>query len=117
VLSAEEGGKARVEVLGQEATVRCRAGDGPRAAASICVRTPDLEIAGEGEPGIDGTVVRAVYKGGALRIDFAPAADPERLISFEYPGHEGFEEGARLRLRIVSGWLIPRNGTENRQHA
>jgi iron(III) transport system ATP-binding protein len=97
--------------------VRCRAGDGPRAAASICVRTPDLEIAGEGEPGIDGTVVRAVYKGGALRIDFAPAADPERLISFEYPGHEGFEEGARLRLRIVSGWLIPRNGTEKRQHA
>ncbi|MDH4990643.1 ABC transporter ATP-binding protein [Aquamicrobium lusatiense] len=117
VLSAEEGGKARVEVLGQEATVRCRAGDGPRAAASICVRTPDLEIAGEGEPGIDGTVVRAVYKGGALRIDFAPAADPERLISFEYPGYEGFEEGARLRLRIVSGWLIPGNGTENRQHA
>ena len=109
VLSAE-GGTARVEVLGQEVTVRCRSGDGPRANASICVRTPDLEIAGEGEPGIDGTVMRAVYKGGALRIDFAPAADPDRVISFEYPGHTGFEEGARLRLRIVSGWLIPGSG-------
>lgn len=109
VLSAESG-NARVEVMGHEVTVRCRAGDGPRANASICVRTPDLEIAGEGEPGIDGTVTRAVYKGGALRIDFAPAADPDRVISFEYPGHTGFEEGARLRLRIVSGWLIPGSG-------
>ncbi|MET3660882.1 ABC transporter ATP-binding protein [Aquamicrobium ahrensii] len=106
VLSAE-GGQARVEVLGQEVAVRCRPDDGPRAAASICVRTPDLEIAGEGEPGVEGTVTRAVYKGGALRVDFAPAADPDRVISFEYPGHTGFEEGARLRLRIVSGWLIP----------
>jgi iron(III) transport system ATP-binding protein len=117
VLSAEEGGKTRVEVMGQEVTVRCRPGDGPRANASICVRTPDLEIAGEGEPGIEGTVTRAVYKGGALRIDFAPAADPDRVISFEHPGHTGFEEGVRLRLRIVSGWLIPGNGPEDGQHA
>ncbi|MFC5387547.1 ABC transporter ATP-binding protein [Aquamicrobium segne] len=107
VLAAEKDGKTEVEVLGQKVSVRCRPGEAPRMGANICLRAPDLEIADEKEPGILGTVLRAVYKGGAMRIDFAPDADPEQKISFEHSGHAEFGEGQKLRLQIVSGWLIP----------
>jgi iron(III) transport system ATP-binding protein len=107
VLAAAEAGHTRVEVLGQEAVVRCRPGETPRADAKICVRSSDLEIAGSGEPGFDGTVVRAVYKGGAARIEFAPAGDAGTHLHFDQPEPVGFDSGSAIRMRIKSGWLIP----------
>jgi iron(III) transport system ATP-binding protein len=107
VLSGEEGGHCRVSVLGQEAVVRCRPGEQPREAAKICCRAQDMEMAAAGEPGLDGTVIRAVYKGGSTRIEFAPAADPTVHLHFELPDPNPFQEGAQARIRIRSGWLIP----------
>ena len=107
VLSGAESGHCRVEALGQEIVVRCRPGEKPRADARICIRGPDLIPAQAGEAGIDGTVRRAVYKGGAARIEFAPTAEPNSALHFEQREPGVFEAGAAARLRIVSGWLIP----------
>jgi iron(III) transport system ATP-binding protein len=82
-------------VLGQEIVVRCREGERPRDNAKICCRAPDISAAAAGEPGIDGTVRRAVYKGGVARIEFAPDADPSVYLHFEQPDPNPFEAGAR----------------------
>jgi iron(III) transport system ATP-binding protein len=107
VLDAADGGHCKVEALGQEIIVRCRPGERPRADAKICIRGPDLVSAQAGETGIDGTVRRAVYKGGAARIEFVPAAAPDVALHFEQREPSAFEAGATARLGIVSGWLIP----------
>ena len=107
VLGAEASGRCRVAVFGQEALVRCRPGEAPRADARICCRASDIELAAAGEPGLAGTVKRAVYKGGATRVEFAPAADPAAHIHFEQPDPNPYVEGTETRIRIRSGWLIP----------
>ena len=107
VLSTEADGRCRVEALGQEALVRCRPGERPRAKAAICVRGADLAAVGDGEPGIDGTVRRVVYKGGAVRMEFVPAAAPGLVLNADQPDPSPFAEGAAARLAIRSGWLIP----------
>ncbi len=107
VLSAEQAGHARVEVLGQEAVVRCRPGERPRAGAKLCVRSSDLEVAGKGEAGFEATVARAIYKGGAVRVELSPALAPELHLHVERPDQAAFEAGSGLRLKVVSGWLIP----------
>jgi iron(III) transport system ATP-binding protein len=110
VLTAAEDGHCRVEALDQEIVVRCRPGEKPRAGAMICVRASDLVAAKPGETGIDGTVKRAVYKGGAARIEFVPAAAPDTTLHFEQAEPNLFEAGTAARLRIASGWLIPADG-------
>jgi iron(III) transport system ATP-binding protein len=110
VLSSAQSGHCRVEALGQEIVVRCRPGEKPRGDAAICVRGSDLTAAQPGEPGMDGTVRRAVYKGGGARIEFVPAAAPDAALHFEQRDPNPFEPGATARLRIASGWLIPAEG-------
>jgi iron(III) transport system ATP-binding protein len=102
VLSAESG-RCRVEVLGQEVVVRCRPGERPRGNAKIC----DIEAGGPAEPGFDALIKRAVYQGGKARIEFSPLANPELDLHFEQPDPNSFESGAKARMRLKSGWLIP----------
>ena len=71
------------------------------------MRASDLAAAGAAEQGVDGTVKRAVYKGGAARIEFVPAAWPDIALHFEQREPNPFEAGSTARLRIASGWLIP----------
>src|SRR5690606_8970797 len=82
VLSPEADGHCRVTVLGQETIVRCRPGETPRENAKICCRASDIAPAAAGEAGLDGTVKRAVYKGGETRIEFVPAFDPQAELHF-----------------------------------
>ncbi len=107
VLAAAQVGHVRAQVLGQEVVVRCRPGERPRDGAKICVRASDIVPAAPGEAGFDGTVKRAVYKGGSARIEFAPVVSPELALHFDQPDPVPFEAGAAARLRIASGWLIP----------
>ncbi|MCO5156843.1 MAG: ABC transporter ATP-binding protein [Aquamicrobium sp.] len=107
VSGAEEAGLCRVEALGQEALVRCRPGEVARKTGLICCRAADIGPAAAGGPGIDGTVRRAVYKGGATRVEVAPLADPSLVLRFDANEAASFEPGAPVRVRIRSGWLIP----------
>ncbi|KQZ81311.1 spermidine/putrescine ABC transporter ATP-binding protein [Mesorhizobium sp. Root157] len=107
VLSAEQTGHARVEVLGHEVVIRCRPGEQPRTDAKICIRSSELEIAGKDEAGFDAAVTRAIYKGGAVRVELSPTLDPNLNLHVERPEPGAFEAGSQLRLKIVSGWLIP----------
>jgi iron(III) transport system ATP-binding protein len=112
VLTSEDSGHCRVEALGQEVVVRCRPGERPRDNAQICVRASDLVAAEAHEQGVDGSVKRAVYKGGAARIEFVPAAWPDVALHFEQREPNPFEAGSAARLRIASGWLIPAESAE-----
>lgn len=107
VLSAEADGHCRVEVLGQETVVRCRPGERPREKASICVRGSEIAAVSGGDAGIEGTVRRAIYKGGSARVEFVPSGAPDLVLHFEQPDPIPFTEGAAARLAIRSGWLIP----------
>jgi iron(III) transport system ATP-binding protein len=111
VLSAEQAGHVQVEVLGQEVVMRCRPGEQPRVNAKVCIRSSDLEIAGKGEAGFDATVKRAIYKGGAVRVELSPTLQPDLHIHIERPESGSFEAGSQLRLKIVSGWVIPNGKT------
>ncbi len=107
VSGGEEAGHCRVETLGQAALVRCRPGEDGRKAGLICCRAADIGPVAAGEPGIDGTVRRVVYKGGATRVEVAPLADPSLALRFDALDGASFEPGAPVRVRIRSGWLIP----------
>ena len=107
VLSVAEAGHCRVEVLGHEVVVRCRAGERPRGNAKICCRASDIEAGAPSEPGFDALIKRAVYQGGKARIEFSPLAHPELDLHFEQPDPNSFDSGAKARMRLKSGWLIP----------
>ena len=111
VLGAEQGGRCKVAALGQQVVVRCRPGERPRGDARICIRGADLVAARPGEDGVEGTVRRAVYKGGAVRIEFAPSVAPDTALRFEQREPGALEAGTAARLRIASGWLIPEERT------
>ncbi len=107
VQTAETGGECKVTVLGQELVVRCRTGEKPRKNARICCRASQIEaVKGKGA-GFDGTITRAVYRGGSARVEFEPEAAPDLGLHFDQPDPVSFEAGQRARLRITSGWLIP----------
>nr|MDQ2705681.1 ABC transporter ATP-binding protein [Pseudomonadota bacterium] len=107
VLSAAESGHCRVEVLGQEVVVRCRPDEQPRDNAKVCCRATDIEPGEPTEPGFDVAIKRAVYQGGKSRIEFSPLANPELDLHFEQPDPNAFTGGAKARMRLKSGWLIP----------
>ncbi|WP_159588110.1 ABC transporter ATP-binding protein [Chelativorans xinjiangense] len=107
VESPEIDGHCRVRVLGQELVVRCRKGERPRKDARICCRASQLTAVTARKPGFDGTVTRAVYRGGAARIEFEPDGTPHLGLHFEQPDPVTFAAGSRARLALTSGWLIP----------
>ncbi|MCR4269412.1 ABC transporter ATP-binding protein [Nitratireductor sp. ZSWI3] len=107
VLTAEKRGACKVRVLGQELVVRCRKGEKPRRDARICCRASQIEAAKGKAEGFGGTVTRAVYRGGAARVEFEPDGAPQVGLHFDQPDPVAFEAGQRARLRITSGWLIP----------
>ncbi|TGT45748.1 MULTISPECIES: ABC transporter ATP-binding protein [unclassified Mesorhizobium] len=109
VMTSEDGGRCKVRVLGTELVVRCRPGERPRAGARICCRSADIELSADAS-GFDGLVKRAIYQGGTARVEFTPAAGPDLTLRFEQPDPVVLENGAQVRLRIRSGWLIPAPG-------
>ncbi|WP_048645761.1 ABC transporter ATP-binding protein [Nitratireductor soli] len=107
VLTAEKKGVCKVRVLGQELVVRCRPGEKPRKDARICCRASQIEAVKGKDAGFAGSVTRAVYRGGAARIEFEPDGAPQTCLHFDQPDPVTFTAGERARLRLTSGWLIP----------
>ncbi len=110
VETAEADGQCRVTVLGQELVVRCRKGEKPRKDARICCRASQIQSVGTSQPGFEGIITRAVYRGGSARIEFEPEAAPHLGLHFDQPDPVSFAAGERARLAITSGWLIPADG-------
>ncbi len=102
--------QGNVTVLGQELVVRCRKGEKPRKDARICCRASQIQSVGTSQPGFEGTITRAVYRGGSARIEFEPEAAPHLGLHFDQPDPVSFAAGERARLAITSGWLIPADG-------
>lgn len=100
-------GACQADVLGQPVTLRCVAGEGPRAGATVCVRSGDLQVVTAERPGFDGVVRRMVYQGGVARLEIAPHGAPEVLLHLEQPDPQVFAVGEPIRLGLTGGWLIP----------
>ena len=110
ILAAEEAGHCRAEVLGQEFIARCRLGERPHGNVGICCRADDIEYVSDGREGIDGTVKRVVYQGGAARIELSPLMAPNLDLHFQQREPVTLQPGQTARVRIKSGWMIPPDG-------
>lgn len=102
--SATEG-HCTVNVLGQQAQLRCRPDQGISTKAKICVRPADLEVVADG--GFAAEIKRVIYRGGGARIEAFPVAQPDVHLHFDMPDPVSLEEGSQTRIRIKSGWVIP----------
>ncbi len=107
ILTAEEAGRCRARVLGQEVVVRCRKGERPRADATLCCRSDDLAFSDGAGGGFAAEVKRSIYKGGSLRVERAPASRPDLAMHMSMPDSIDLTDGARPNVCIRSGWIIP----------
>jgi iron(III) transport system ATP-binding protein len=97
-----DGDTCVADVFGSTVALRCRASQrsGP---AQACLRSENLSTA---DAGIDAEVVVMTYEGGRFRID-AQVQQSEALLHFYAPEPSALEPGARVRLRVDDGWVIP----------
>ncbi|AWM86507.1 ABC transporter ATP-binding protein [Microvirga sp. 17 mud 1-3] len=109
VLTPAEAGHCRVRVLGHEIVARCRPDEKPRADAKLCCRSAEIEAVGPGEDGIPVEIKRVVYQGGRARVELSPADRPDLSLHIEQADPVTLEAGVAARVRIRSGWVIPRS--------
>lgn len=104
VLTVEENGQCKVEVLGQEAVFRCHPGQGVTGDAKVCIRAADIIPAAK--DGIEVFVKRSIYRGGGSRIE-AVAGNATQELHFDLADPKRLAEGETTRIAIASGWVIP----------
>ncbi len=113
ITQAEQEGQCAGEVFGQHVVLRCAPGQAATPDAKICIRSRDIELA-DGN-GVPLTVTRAIYRGGGVRVEARPDADPALELTFDLPfdliDGKPVAEGAPLHIRIRTGWVIPEGET------
>jgi iron(III) transport system ATP-binding protein len=99
-------GKAVISLLGYAATVRGRPGQaaGP---VQICLRPEDLRIAGPRDGGFSVACRRTLYQGGRIAAEMVPEGQEGTLLTLILPPEGAPEPGARLKLQILDGWVVP----------
>ncbi|MGQ0663227.1 MAG: ABC transporter ATP-binding protein [Pseudomonadota bacterium] len=111
VLSAEEGGRVRARIFGDEMIVRAAAGQLPCPSVRICLRPEDLAVRAPGSNGAVATVKRRTYQGGLFTLEVVPQADPETTLLMQVAEPSDLAVGAVLALEIRGGWVIPGPGS------
>lgn len=110
VIGAEQAGKVRVRVLGEEVLMNCAPGTKPRHGAEVCLRSADLNVSATGGVGVH--VKRAVYRGGGSRIEAHPVGRPDLELGFDLADPVTLAEGSAAHLTFTGGWVIPAEGME-----
>jgi iron(III) transport system ATP-binding protein len=82
---------------------------GPRAPGPVRVALTRgaLRPARPGEPAIPGRVARAVYQGGAYRVDVVPDAAPDERLTLTLPEALRPEPGGAIRIAVERAWVLP----------
>jgi len=114
VLPAEARGGAgeglcHVRVLGLDVTMRCERPPAP-GPVKVALYPRDLRRAGAGEAGLPCRVARAVYQGGAFRVDLVPEAAPDLRLTLSTLEGAPPQAGESLTIAIDGGWVIPNPG-------
>ena len=104
VTSVTGEGSCTVEVHSSTVRMRCAPSQRP-GTARACLHAEDLRIASSG---IATRIVRAVYKGGAFRLELAVAAQPDQRLVVDAPEPLGYDVGNAIHLAVADGWVIPR---------
>jgi iron(III) transport system ATP-binding protein len=103
-------GACEVRVLGLHVTARRANGQDSEGPCALCLRSGDLSLAGDQDPGVPARIRRTVYQGGYYRIDAAPQAMPDVALALDVPEAAAPKEGEAVRIAIRDAWVLPRNG-------
>jgi iron(III) transport system ATP-binding protein len=106
VLGGDGDGACTVDVFGHRARMRAAPSQRP-GRATACLHAQDLRIAANGDPGIEATLERAIYKGGWFRLETRVRGSPDVVLHLEAPEPLRHGPGAGVRLEVVDGWVIP----------
>jgi iron(III) transport system ATP-binding protein len=98
-------GRCTVDVFSSSVPMRCSPQQRP-GKASACVHAEDLVA---GDSGVATRLQRAVYKGGAFRLELAVVAQPAQRLSIDAPEPLRIDVGGEVRVRFADGWVIPRS--------
>jgi len=101
VTAAPSNGRCPVDLFGRTLLLRCRPAQRP-GPVKVSLRPESLALASDG---IAGHVRRVVYRGGTTDIEVMTDGSVEEslmLSSTETP-----DVGARVRVDVADGWIVP----------
>ncbi len=107
VTGAPVDGRVAVRLFEADWVMRCAPGEAARAAATICLRAGDLELAPRGGGGVAVRLGRVVYRGSHTRVEASPVVRPDLRLVVETSDHDAVHEGDVVRLLIRDGWVVP----------
>jgi iron(III) transport system ATP-binding protein len=106
VVAVNGSGDCDVEVGGYRTRMRCAPGQRP-GRADVCLRATDVALERANAAGIAARIERAVYQGGAFRLDARPMACDDVVLRLQAPEPLEAPVGSTANLRFVDGWVVP----------
>ncbi|MBU2961254.1 ABC transporter ATP-binding protein [Citreicella sp. C3M06] len=99
-------GRARAELLGRNAPLRCRPDQRAQPRARVSFHPGDLHLVPEAE-GIPAHVIRASYRGAFLRAEVMAGPRADIPFTLNIPAPASLTQGQRITIALRDGWVLP----------
>ena len=107
VIAPENGDACEVDFFGYRLRMRHAAGSTPPRAAQAVVRARALRVVAPDAAGVRARVDRAVYRGGAFRVEACLEAKPDVTLHLAVPEPCTLAPGAAINVAIDDAWILP----------
>ena len=115
LIAAEVAGPGKLKLWGAAAIAADAAGRAPGERLTAVIRPEAVRLAGQGETGLPATVIGRVFAGPVVRLEAAPWAAPDQVLTADVPAGAGAPQlGAAVdlvlppeRLRLLAAGPEP----------